>query len=49
MNKGERARYRMKFKARGKALPPHEMKARALAENMAAQALAEALAKQEEE
>lgn len=49
MKKGERARYRMKYKARARALPPHEMRAKALAENKAAKALAEALARQEEE
>ena len=37
MKKGERA------------MPPHEMRAKALAENKAAKALAEALARQEEE
>ena len=33
MNKGKRARYRMKYKARARALPPDQMRAKALVEN----------------
>ena len=33
MKKGKLARYRMKYKARGRALPPDQMSAKALLEN----------------
>ena len=33
MKKGKLARYRMKYKARSRALPPDQMSAKALVEN----------------